>query len=155
MDKIKLKKTLYIGLGGTGVATLLKVKKCFIDSYGEIPPMIGFLAIDTDTAASSKQDLSKTGGIIKLRPDELIVCSVKNALATYKSNPATYDWVPSANVSKLSSIAGNGAGQVRSNGRFIAYFIPDIPWIRMWMGLNMQRISMCLRLWPEEQEAGC
>ena len=68
MDKIKLKKTLYIGLGGTGVATLLKVKKCFIDSYGEIPPMIGFLAIDTDTAASSKQDLSKTGGIIKLLP---------------------------------------------------------------------------------------
>lgn len=125
MDKIKLKKTLYIGLGGTGVATLLKVKKCFIDSYGEIPPMIGFLAIDTDTAASSKQDLSKTGGIIKLRPDELIVCSVKNALATYKSNPATYDWVPSANVIKLSSIAGNGAGQVRSNGRFIAYFNYD------------------------------
>ena len=31
--KIKLKKTLYIGLGGTGVAALLKVKKCFIDSY--------------------------------------------------------------------------------------------------------------------------
>ncbi len=25
-EKIKLKKTLYIGLGGTGVATLLRVK---------------------------------------------------------------------------------------------------------------------------------
>lgn len=38
---IKLKKTLYVGLGGTGVSALLKIKKCFVDSYGEIPPMIG------------------------------------------------------------------------------------------------------------------
>ncbi len=51
---IKLKKTLYVGIGGTGTDTLLKVKKCFIDSYGEIPPMIGFLVIDTDGAATNK-----------------------------------------------------------------------------------------------------
>ena len=56
--KIKLKKTLYIGLGGTGVATLLKVKKNFIDSYGEIPPMIGFLAIDSDTKSFNKEETS-------------------------------------------------------------------------------------------------
>ncbi len=32
---IKLKKTLYVGLGGNGVSALLKIKKCFVDSYGE------------------------------------------------------------------------------------------------------------------------
>lgn len=119
---IKLKKTLYVGLGGTGAATLLRVKKCFIDSYGEIPPMIGFLAIDTDTAAYNKEVTSNVGKSIRLEQNELLVCTVKNALPTYKNNPKIYDWVPSDNVSKLSSIAGQGAGAVRSNGRFIAYY---------------------------------
>ena len=120
--KIKLKKTLYIGLGGTGVAALLKVKKCFIDSYGEIPPMIGFLAIDTDTAAFSKEETSNLGAPIRLDSSELLVCTVKNALPTYRSNPTAYDWVPPKNVNNLRNIAGLGAGQVRSNGRFIAYY---------------------------------
>lgn len=119
---IKLKKTLYVGLGGTGVATLLKVKKCFIDSYGEIPPMIGFLAIDTDGAANNKSVTSNHGEAIRLDASELLVCTVKNALAVYNTNPKEYDWVPTKNVNALSSIQGGGAGQVRSNGRFIAYF---------------------------------
>ncbi len=121
-EKIKLKKTLYIGLGGTGAATLLRVKKCFIDSYGEIPPMIGFLAIDTDSADYNKEVTSNIGKKIKLEQNELLVCTVKNALSVYRNNPSEYDWVPADNVNKLSSIAGQGAGQVRSNGRFIAYF---------------------------------
>ena len=100
----------------------MKVKKCFIDSYGEIPPMIGFLAIDTDTAAFSKEETSNLGSPIKLDPSELLVCTVKNALPTYRSNPTAYDWVPPKNVKNLSNIAGLGAGQVRSNGRFIAYY---------------------------------
>lgn len=120
--KIKLKKTLYIGLGGTGVATLLKVKKCFIDSYGEIPPMIGFLAIDTDTAALNKEETSNLGSPIRLEQSELLVCTVRNALPTYRSSPAKFDWVPPRNVNNLRNIAGLGAGAVRSNGRFIAYY---------------------------------
>ena len=89
--KIKLKKTLYVGLGGTGAETLLRVKKCFIDSYGEIPPMIGFLAIDTDTAAYNKEISSNTGKSIRLEQNELLVCTVKNALPTYNNNPKVYD----------------------------------------------------------------
>lgn len=119
---IKLKKTLYVGLGGTGVSALLKVKKCFVDSYGEIPPMIGFLAIDTDGAASNKSVTSNRGEKINLDPTELLICTVKGALSVYNANPKTYDWVPSKNVDKLSNIQGGGAGQVRSNGRFIAYY---------------------------------
>lgn len=119
---IKLKKTLYVGLGGTGVATLLKIKKCFIDSYGEIPPMIGFLAIDTDGGATSKSITSNLGYEIRLEPSELLVCTVKGALNVYSASPKIYDWVPSKNVDKLSYIQGAGAGQVRSNGRFIAYY---------------------------------
>lgn len=84
--------------------------------------MIGFLAIDTDGAASNKSVTSNLGETIKLEPTELLVCTVKGALSVYNANPKTYDWVPSKNVDKLSSIQGGGAGQVRSNGRFIAYY---------------------------------
>jgi hypothetical protein len=119
---IKLKKSIYIGLGGTGVSVLLKIKKCFIDSYGEIPPMIGFLAIDTDSAASNKSETSNRGVNIKLDTNELLVCTVRGAVGVYQTNPNSYDWVPTNNVDKLSSIVGCGAGQVRSNGRFIAYY---------------------------------
>lgn len=43
-----LKRTLYIGLGGMGIETLIKTKRLFIDVYGEVPPMVKFLGIDTD-----------------------------------------------------------------------------------------------------------
>ena len=122
MPQIKLKKTLYIGLGGTGVATILKIKKCFIDIYGEVPPMIGFLAIDTDSSANNKAETSNRGETIKLSPNEILVCSVPNALQIYWNHPNTYDWVPSRNVQNLRNIHGDGAGQIRSNGRFIAYY---------------------------------
>lgn len=122
MAKSKLKKTLYVGLGGTGVQVLLNVKKCFIDIYGEIPPMIGFLAIDTDTSALNKEVTSNRGNSIKLDSNELLVCTVQQALNVYRNNPKNYDWVPQKNIDKLSSISGSGAGQVRSNGRFIAFY---------------------------------
>ena len=121
-EKIKLKKTLYIGIGGTGVQCLLKIKKCFIDIYGEVPPMIGFLAIDSDTSARNKMETGLRGDFIKLDNRELLVCTVKDALPTYKNNPNKYDWLPVKNVNNLINIAGDGAGQIRSNGRFIAYY---------------------------------
>ena len=118
----KLKKTIYIGLGGTGVTALLKIKKCFIDSYGEVPPMIAFLAIDTDGAATSKSETGNRGQEITLDKNELLVCTVKGALAVYQTNPNTFSWVPDHNILPLRNIQGGGAGQVRSNGRFIAYY---------------------------------
>ena len=49
--RIKLRKTFYIGLGGTGMNAILRTKRMFVDKYGEVPPMIGFLGIDTDGGA--------------------------------------------------------------------------------------------------------
>ena len=44
--KHKVSKKLHIGLGGSGIKTLLKLKKKLIQEFGEIPPSIGFLAYD-------------------------------------------------------------------------------------------------------------
>ena len=117
-----LKRTLYVGIGGTGAEALLKIKKCFIDSYGEIPPMIAFLAIDTDRGATKKNTTDSHGRPVRLDKNELLVCTVQGALSVYNKNQQEFDWVPADNVGKLQSIAGNGAGQVRSNGRFIALY---------------------------------
>lgn len=38
----KIRRCLYIGLGGTGMNSILHTKKMFIDTYGEVPPMVSF-----------------------------------------------------------------------------------------------------------------
>ena len=48
MAKTKIRRSLFIGLGGTGLRTLVHLKKLFIETYGEVPGMIGFLGVDTD-----------------------------------------------------------------------------------------------------------
>ena len=53
--KIKLKKTLYIGLGGTGVAALLKVKKCF--NPKSIPIELSNVISESDTICFSTSDV--------------------------------------------------------------------------------------------------
>ncbi len=120
--KIKLKKTLFIGIGGTGIDAILKSKKCFIDTYGEVPPMIGFLAIDTDNGSTNKSLYSNKNEVIKLDRSELLICSVQNPLAVYLQNKNNFEWVPPLNVKTINAISGAGAGQVRSNGRFIARY---------------------------------
>ena len=78
MKKIKLKRTLYIGIGGTGVSAILKAKTNFIDAYGEIPPMIGFLAIDTDKDSLNSFRTARNGSQVKLDVSELFISNVQN-----------------------------------------------------------------------------
>ena len=59
----KIKRCLYVGLGGTGMNALLHTKKMFVETYGEVPPMIGFLGIDTDGDAYKKELPSKYGPV--------------------------------------------------------------------------------------------
>lgn len=49
----KLKRMIYIGVGGTGIETVLQVKDYFksISPNDEFPPMIKFLMVDTDKEA--------------------------------------------------------------------------------------------------------
>ncbi len=56
----KLRRTLFIGLGGTGMNALLHTKKILYDTYGEIPPMLGFLGIDTDGGVYTNRFPPKT-----------------------------------------------------------------------------------------------
>ena len=73
---IKITRTLYVGLGGTGVMAILRAKQCFVDAYGEVPPMVAFLAIDTDKNIRDKFVTSRTGKQVKLSDNEIFFCGI-------------------------------------------------------------------------------
>ncbi len=113
----KIKRCLYVGLGGTGMNALLHTKKMFVDTYGEVPPMVGFLGIDTDGGAYKKSLTSVNGEDIVLVPNEQFPIFVEDARAVYEVNKEDMSWVPAPNVNDLDKMT-LGAGQIRTNGRF-------------------------------------
>ena len=113
----KVKRSLYIGLGGTGMNAILHTKKKFVDTYGEVPPMIGFLGIDTDSNAYKHMLYSDLGEPINLTPNEQFPIRVPDARPIYDVNIDKFSWLPEENLYALDSMM-LGAGQVRTNGRF-------------------------------------
>lgn len=141
MAKTKIRRSLFVGLGGTGMRTLLYLKKLFIDTYGEVPPMIGFLGIDTDKGEFIKnlepksnssvgimrnanlettlfvKGTSLTNNIIKLDPIEQMRIIVQRPEDIYNVRKDSFKWLAKENVRALENLT-TGAGQVRTNGRF-------------------------------------
>jgi hypothetical protein len=114
----EIRRSLFIGLGGTGMSTLLSTKKFFVDTYKEVPPMIGFMGVDSDRDFLSTS-LESKHGIVSLTGGELCSIIVQNALPVYRRNKDDiYDWIPIENIGSLEGLTGDGCGQVRSNGRF-------------------------------------
>lgn len=123
---IKLTKTLFVGLGGTGIKSILRTKQCFMDAYGEIPPMIAFLAIDTDKGIRNIALKSRSGKDITLSDSEICFCGITgSALDIYNHAPNRFTWLPKRNVNNLAGLRNDGAGQVRSNGRFLIRYNAD------------------------------
>lgn len=117
MSNPKLRRTLYIGLGGTGIKIVKEVKKNFLNSSSNsLPSMVKFLCIDTN-----KGDLEEKNyeGPEKLTALEKLHLSVSDPQATLIDGGTIYDWIPKSNRDSVIDIEGTGAGQVRSNGRFI------------------------------------
>jgi len=118
---IKITRTLFVGLGGTGVKAILRAKQCFVDAYGDVPPMVAFLAIDTDKAIRDKSVISRTGKEVKLSENEICFCGITgSALDIYKNHLPQFQWVPRRNARFLANLRNTGAGAVRSSGRFLA-----------------------------------
>lgn len=123
-----LKRTLFIGLGGTGATALLHTKKRFLDTYGEVPPMIDFLVIDTDKNIGGKA--IERDNVLELHQDKNPIVSFENAeyihskvigaTEIYDRNPDKFNWMPTENAHVLKNMT-TGAGQVRSNGRFSVF----------------------------------
>lgn len=112
----KLKRTLYIGLGGTGFKTLLHTKRAFIETYGEVPPMIKFLAIDSDKNEYNTRSLPSINGDVRFDPSEISDISVQNAPQIVLHYRDSLSWLPNKNLDAVIDLT-NGCGMVRTNGR--------------------------------------
>lgn len=122
-EQIKITRTLFVGLGGTGVKAILRAKQCFMDAYGEIPPMVGFLAIDTDKKVRDQRLETRRGKDVSLTHHEVCFCPIDgSATDIYLRNQTDFAWMPKRNSSFLQKLKNEGAGAVRTNGRFLARY---------------------------------
>ena len=81
----RLRRTLLIGVGGTGIKTILDAKKMFYENYGEIPPMIGFVGIDTDRPGLGNSFvIANDGTRISLNTSEQLCISVDDPILIYQ-----------------------------------------------------------------------
>ena len=104
----KLKRTLFIGLGGTGVQAVLEAKRLFAEQFGQIPPIIGFLGVDTNLG-----EFSKSTSKVYLDQNERIQLVVNNPEAFYMENKEVFDWLSPKNLRSLQTLKPDGAGQIR------------------------------------------
>jgi hypothetical protein len=102
MEKINLRKSLYIGLGGTGMNAILHTKKMFLETFGEIPPIIGFLGIDTDNKSCSETIDSKVGKIY-LEKNEQCEITATGPVNFFKTNKDLVAWMPKENEIGIST----------------------------------------------------
>lgn len=111
-----MKRTVYIGLGGFGIDALLITKKNILETFGEVPPMIGFIGIDTDKALW-KNIKSIKNGVIHLEDNEYVNIAVDAPQELYERNQNKFDWLSQEGVENLSQLKLGTSG-IRSNGRF-------------------------------------
>ena len=112
----KIRRCLYIGLGGTGMASLMYTKRMFIETYGEVPPMIGFLGIDTDGGVYNRELQSKYG-LVRIEPNEQMPIRFNDAAPIYKAQEQRFAWVPRENVIDIANYP-HSPTSIRSSGRF-------------------------------------
>ncbi len=108
-----LKKSLFIGLGGTGVKSILYAKAKIKAIYGEIPPMVRFLALDTDKYKPIRLSDEVE---VSLEANEYLHMQVPNGLQFIKANDHAAEFFPEKNLKNAGAIV-RGAGQIRSLGR--------------------------------------
>lgn len=114
----KLKRTLFIGLGGTGMKSILKTKQLYTDAFGKVPSIIGFLGIDTSTEEFTHDLKTDDGETIQLDANEQVKLTISGPSAYYNNHKDSFSWIPKRNVAALAGLSANGAGQIRTNGRF-------------------------------------
>jgi|GEM_PF-530954 len=117
-----LKRTILIGLGGTGKEALLRAKRKYIETFGEVPPLVKFLLIDTTPAITDRLEITDPDGETKtvaLSPDEVLYIEARGASLLPKVNDEIREWFPPQADLKANIISG--AGQIRALGRLALF----------------------------------
>lgn len=114
----EFRRTLLIGLGGAGQNIVMNVKRCFLDTYGVLPPSIKILCLDTDVAQLQLRS-RVSDRTYHLEPDEFMHLKVPDPRQYIDSGSAAGSWY--VKPLPVGAIA-NGAGAVRQNGRLGLFY---------------------------------
>jgi len=115
---LAIRRTLVVGLGGTGLKAVLFMKKKLIEQYGEIPSMIKFVVFDT----ADPTPLSTSKGEIVLERGEFLKLEVESPITLIRTNPEVRAWIPE----RVPTFAlTNGAKQIRPLGRLAVFANAD------------------------------
>lgn len=138
--KPKIRKSLFIGLGGTGAKSLIALKKRFYEVYGHVdeanasmPDFVKFMVFDTDAQGTREESKTKarnaTNGKefpVEFSPAEVIPMKAPDCgeFIMSESNQDQFDWMPLENRKVLNALndLDKGAGQVRLFGRVAHFF---------------------------------
>lgn len=119
-----IRRSIYIGLGNTGVRAIAHTKKMFEDTFGKgnIPPQIVFLVLDFDVAELAVKDY-QTDVAENIIPVPMHLSPLKE----YKEGVAKgcYSWMLKENERAIPHLMVEGTRQVRSNGRLFAEISRD------------------------------
>lgn len=138
--QLNIKRTICIGLGGTGRDILMQIRRLIIDKYGKLNnlPIVSFVHIDTDVNESRKTGLKSGddyhGEKIKFKPAEIVEATMNaqevDDLARGLEKRSQYErqspydhiatWFPPQALKDVKSIE-YGAGAIRPIGR-LAFF---------------------------------
>lgn len=110
-----IRKTLVVGLGGTGRDAVLHAKQRCQEVYGEVPPTTRFFVLDT----TDSESLQLKGDVrVTLDRGEFKKLNVHDPVTLIRQNDEVQEWFPS-DVPQRAII--NGAGQIRALGRLALY----------------------------------
>ena len=148
--KPQLRRTLYIGLGGTGANALRQLKKRYLEVYGhvdlknhELPEFVKFIVFDTDRDAQLTSDNKVTAYnptaagngkgkaiSVNFNPAEVIGVhaeNCKNAIQNDANRKMFEGWFPLGNDEIIKHLTDlkKGAGQIRLFGRVAFFFNAD------------------------------
>jgi hypothetical protein len=129
-DRKTIVPTLIIGLGGTGLEVIMRVRRLITESYGDLSkfPIVGFLHIDTDREAKPNNPLM-AGPPLELSEKYLSQVALSQAQKIV-SDPEIYPWYhqwlpPELLNNPQLLVSETGAGQIRACGRFSFFFNHD------------------------------
>lgn len=117
-----MRPSIYVGLGGTGIRAIAQTKKLYEDVYGKgnIPKCIAFLAVDFNLADIKSAELATS-----LEDDALLIPHSGSPRDHYEGRVrrGAYSWLFPGNTGSLSHRIADGAGMVRTTGRFYTEYI--------------------------------
>jgi len=122
-QRVGMRPSLLIGLGGTGQKVLVQLKARFIRNYGEVPPAVEFLCFDTDQAVEQTQ---VEGQIVRLTGETELVniggVQTANIVTSLDRYPAIASWITEDKERIPKAAITMGARQVRPLGRLSLYW---------------------------------